>query len=80
MDNLVKNLSKDDFKYLGHELYKNVLGLVKQKGYYSYDYMSYFENFKAELPSNRKVHTSLTDRKLVIKHMNMFLMFRINLK
>ena len=42
--------------------------------------MSYFEKFKAELPSNRKIHTSLTDRKLVIKHMDMFLMFRINLK
>ena len=31
LDNLVKNLAKDDFKYLRQEFDKNVLDLVKQK-------------------------------------------------
>ena len=29
-DSLVKNLGKDDFKYLSQEFYNNVLDLVKQ--------------------------------------------------
>ena len=31
LDNLVKNLNKDDFKYLSQEFDNNVLDLVKQK-------------------------------------------------
>ena len=38
LDSLVKDLSKVDFKYLSQELNSNVLDLVKQKGYYPYDY------------------------------------------
>ena len=34
LDSLVKNLGKDDFKYLSQEFEKNVLDLVKQKGLY----------------------------------------------
>ena len=37
---LVKNLCKNDFKYLSQEFYNNVLDLVKPKGFYSYKYMS----------------------------------------
>ena len=33
LDRLVKNLSKDDFKYLSHEFDNNVLDLVKQKDF-----------------------------------------------
>ena len=33
MDKLVKNLSKDDFKYLNQE-FDNALDLVKQKVFY----------------------------------------------
>ena len=37
LDRLVKNLSKDDFKYLSQEFHNSVLDLVKQKGFYSYE-------------------------------------------
>ena len=45
LDSLVKNLSKD-FKYFSQEFHNNVLSLVKQKGFYPYEYMSNFEEFK----------------------------------
>ena len=37
LDSLVKNLSKNDFKYLSQEFDNNVLDLVKQKGFYPYE-------------------------------------------
>ena len=46
LDSLVKNLGKNDFKYLRQEFDSNVLDLVKQKGFYPYKYMSHFQNFK----------------------------------
>ena len=42
LDNLVKNLAKDDFKYLSQEFDNNILDLVKNKGFYPYEYMSDF--------------------------------------
>ena len=42
--------------------------------------MSNFEKFKEELPSKEKFYSSLTDRKISAKNMNMFLMFGTNLK
>ena len=53
LDSLVKNLNKDDFKYLSKEFDNNVLDLVKQKGFYLYDYMTDFEKFKEELPTKK---------------------------
>ena len=41
--------------------------------------MGDFEKFKEELQSKEKFYSSLTGKKLVIKNMNMFLMFEINL-
>ena len=38
-DSLVKNSTKDDFKYLSQEFDNNELDLVKQKGFYLYEYM-----------------------------------------
>ena len=32
-DTLVKNLNKNDFKYLSQECYNNISDLVKQKGF-----------------------------------------------
>ena len=61
---LVKNLDKDDFKYLSHEFENNVLDLVKQRVFYPYKYMSNFEKFKEELPSKEKFYSSLTDKKV----------------
>ena len=62
LDSLVKNLGKDDFKYLSQEFDNDVLDLVKQKVFYYYEYMSYQEMFKKELPSKEKFYSSLTDR------------------
>ena len=41
--------------------------------------MGDFEKFKEQLQSKEKFYGSLTGKKLVIKNMNMFLMFEINL-
>ena len=46
LNSLVKNLAKDDFKYLSQEFDNNVLELVKQKRFSPYQYMSDFEKFK----------------------------------
>ena len=58
-DNLVKNSTKD-FKYLSQDFHNNELDLVKQKGFYPYEYMSSFEKFKEQLPSKKKFYSSLT--------------------
>ena len=57
LDSLVKNLAKDDFKYLSQEFDNNVLDLVKQKGFYPYEYMSDFEKFKEQLPSKENFYS-----------------------
>ena len=64
LDSLVKNLNSDDFKYLSQEFDKNVLDLVKQKGFYPYEYMIDFEKFKKELLSKEKFYSSLTGKKI----------------
>ena len=45
LDSLVKNLVKNDFKYLSQEFDSKVLDLVKQKEIYPYGYMSGFAKF-----------------------------------
>ena len=39
LDSLLKNLGKDDFKYLSQEFYSNILDLVNQKIFYSYEWV-----------------------------------------
>ena len=51
LDSLVRNLGKDDFKYLNQEFDNKELDLLKQKEFYLFKYMSDFEKFKEELPS-----------------------------
>ena len=63
LDSLVKNLTKDDFKYSSQEFDNNILDLVKQKGFYPYEYMNDFEKSKEEFPNKKKFYSSLTDRK-----------------
>ena len=46
LDNIAKNLDKDDFKYISQEFDNNVLDLIKQKEFYPYACMSDFEKFK----------------------------------
>ena len=55
LDSLVKNLSRDDFKYLIQELNKSKLDLAKQKGFYLYEYMSDSEKFKEEVPVKENI-------------------------
>ena len=64
LHSLVKNLNRDDFKYLSQEFDNNVLDLVKKKGFYPNEYMRDFEKFKEELPSKGKFYSSLTNRKI----------------
>ena len=78
LNSLVKNLNKDEFKYLSQDFDSKVLDLVKQKGFYLYEYMSDFEKFKEKLPSKEKFYSSLTNKKNVIKNMNMLLKFPIH--
>ena len=61
LDSLVKNLSKDDFKYLGQIFDKNKLDLVKEKGFCLYKYMTDFEMFKEKLQT--KFYNSLAGKK-----------------
>ena len=42
LESLVKNLSKDDFKYMCQEFNINVLDLIKQERFYPYEYMRFF--------------------------------------
>ena len=60
-------MSKDYFKYLSQELDNNLLDLVKQRGFYAYEYMSEFEKFKEELRSKEEFYSLLTGK------LNMFL-------
>ena len=46
LDNLVKNLTDKDFKYLSEEFSNEQLRLVKEKGIYPYEYMKSFKKFK----------------------------------
>ena len=49
---------------MSQELDNNVLNLVKQKGFYPYEYMSDFEKFKEQLPSEEKFYGSLAGKKI----------------
>ena len=64
LDSLVKTLCKNDFKYLSQKLDCNVLDLVKQKGFYPYEYMTDLGKFKEKLPSKQKFNSSLTGKKI----------------
>ena len=64
LDSLVKNLSRDDLKYLSQEFDNNILDLVKQKGFYPSEYMREFEKCKEELPSKEKFYSSSNDGKV----------------
>ena len=67
LDNIVKNLSKDDFKYLRQEFDNSVLDLMKQKRFYPHNYVRDFEKFKEELLSKEKFYSSLTSTNIIDK-------------
>ena len=65
LDELAKNLSDKDFKYLIEEFcFKNV-ELLKQKCTYPYEYMGSFERFNEEkLPDKKYFYSSIKYRKI----------------
>ena len=63
LDSLVKNLGKDDFKYLSQEFNNKLLDLVKQKGFDPFEYMTDFKKFKEQLPNKWKFYSSLICKK-----------------
>ena len=67
LDSLVKNLGKDDYKYLSQELNSNVRVLARQKGFYPYENMNNFEKFKGQLTSKEKFYSSLISKKITDK-------------
>ena len=73
LDSLVKKLGEDDFNYFGQEFDNNILDLVKQKGFYPYEYMSNFEKFKEELPSKKKFCSLLTGKQISDKEYDIVL-------
>ena len=54
LDSLVKNLGKDDFNHSSQEFDNNVWDLVKQKGFYSYEYMTNFKMFKSNYQAKKR--------------------------
>ena len=64
LDSLVKNSSKDDFKYVSQEFDNNILDFVQQKVFYPYEYMTDFKRFEEQLPSKEKLYSSLTGKKI----------------
>ena len=65
LDELVKNLSDEDFKYLVEEFGSKNLELLKQKGAYPYEYISSFEKFNEEkLPARKYFYSTTKDGKI----------------
>ena len=78
LDSLVKKLGKANFDYLTQGFDNKLLDLVKQKGFYPYEYMSDFQKFKEESPRKEGFYSLLAGKKLMIKSMNMFLRFGLH--
>ena len=78
LDKLVKNLNDKDFKYLSEEFSGEQLKLVKEKGIYPDEYMNSFKKFSEnELPDKSKFFSSLKDRGVNEKAMNVWKVFKI---
>ena len=81
LNKMVKNLTDNAFRYLTEEFSSELLGLVKQKGVYSYEYIDSFENFsKDKLPDRYKLFSSVKYEYISGKNIDMLLMFGIRLK
>ena len=83
LDNMVKNLSNNDFKHLSQELSGDLLELVRQKGVYPYEYMDSFKKFFSEkLPNKCKFFSSLKDECIIGKRYlhatNVWNVFKMN--
>ena len=54
LDELVKNLCDDYFKYLTEEFSSKNLELLKEKGVYPHEHMNSFERFEEKELANKK--------------------------
>ena len=63
LDKLVKNLSDEDFKYLGEEFGSENLEILKRKDAYRYEYMNSFKRFDEEKLCARKYFSSSTKKR-----------------
>ena len=79
LDGFIKNLRKDDFKYLSQKFDNNILDLVKQKRFHPYEYMTDFKNFK-DYQAKKSLIVCQQVKKLITKNMIMSLGFGTNLK
>ena len=62
LENLVKNLPEDGFKYTSEEFHGKELEMTSRKDVYPYDYMDSFEKFKdTKLPSKEEFYSILND-------------------
>ena len=62
LDNLVKHLPDEAFKYTKQEFKKEQFNLMNQKGVYPYDHMDSFEKFKqTELPTKEQFYSILNN-------------------
>ena len=62
LDNLIKNLPDEAFKYTKHEFKKEQFNLMKQKGIYPYDHMDCFDRFnETQLPKKQDFYSILNN-------------------
>ena len=62
LDNLIKNLPDEAFKYTKQEFKKEQFNLVKQKGIYPYDHMDSFDRFnETKLPVQQDFYSILNN-------------------
>ena len=73
-------MNKDDFDYLSQQFDNKVLDSGKKKGFYAYEYMSEFKNFKESFKAKKNYIVFWVVKKLVTKNLVMFLRFRKKMK
>ena len=67
LDELVKNSSDEDFKYLVEEFDSKHLKILKQKGAYPYEYMNSFKRFDEDkLPARKYFFSSTKKERLIV--------------
>ena len=65
LDNLVKNLPDEAFKYTKQEFEKEHYNLMKQKGIYPYDHMDSFDRFnETKLPEKQDFYSILNNEQI----------------
>ena len=68
LESLVKNLIDKDFVHLSEEFSGEFLRLVKEKGFYPYEYMDSFKRFdENKLPDKCEFFSSLKELNALVK-------------